>query len=437
MEELQDAIEDAQYVNAIATQDDGPRPVLPWDKPTADQLQVWEDSKQPGVHTLDWTLSSPIGMFLFSSFIKSNYDDYVRINFCEEVLRFKAIRGKARVEHAEFLLRNYLSLPEATPPKSEIVEYDLERKIPNERTKEEVLKLCELNMDYPNCSESLVGVKGPVLAEILDQFSRVQALAKLTPKYSSMRMPQNHNSTVVLDESVRSSLDDDPNTSESGYWDHSQQSTMDGPLEASELLAHSTDQPASSSKATTDSSTTAMASITTTVASATAAAASESAVPQQQQQQQPPSQPQSQPLTSGSSHSIGSSTTNSYGYNRRATFDVTYEAASLPEFRPMPRASDRASSSGSQPSQREALRWLRSQSMSHSQAQYVAGSVFDDAERVVMESLRRDYWQPFLESDHYTKLKHFLWYQDRPVVPDDFFVMRVLGRGGFGLVNGT
>ena len=42
MEELQDAIEDAQYVNAIATQEEGPRPVLAWEIPTEEQLSVWE-----------------------------------------------------------------------------------------------------------------------------------------------------------------------------------------------------------------------------------------------------------------------------------------------------------------------------------------------------------------------------------------------------------
>ena len=42
MEELQDAIEDAQYVNAIATQEEGPRPVLAWEIPTEEQLAAWE-----------------------------------------------------------------------------------------------------------------------------------------------------------------------------------------------------------------------------------------------------------------------------------------------------------------------------------------------------------------------------------------------------------
>jgi hypothetical protein len=34
MEELQDAIEDAQYLSAVSSVEDGPRPVLPWEIPT-------------------------------------------------------------------------------------------------------------------------------------------------------------------------------------------------------------------------------------------------------------------------------------------------------------------------------------------------------------------------------------------------------------------
>lgn len=63
--------------------------------------------------------------------------------------------------------------------------------------------------------------------------------------------------------------------------------------------------------------------------------------------------------------------------------------------------------------------------------------MFDHAECIVIESLKRDYWEKFQASPQYERLLNFLWYQDRRVVPEDFFVMRVLGRGGFGLVNGT
>ena len=57
MEELQDAIEDAQYVNAIATQEDGPRPVLPWEKPTEEQLQEWE-VKNSHFDDFEWAIRS-------------------------------------------------------------------------------------------------------------------------------------------------------------------------------------------------------------------------------------------------------------------------------------------------------------------------------------------------------------------------------------------
>ena len=63
--------------------------------------------------------------------------------------------------------------------------------------------------------------------------------------------------------------------------------------------------------------------------------------------------------------------------------------------------------------------------------------VFDIAEALVMESIKKDYWEGFLESEEYAKLKNFMWYGDRRVEQDDFFTMRPLGRGGFGLVTGT
>jgi hypothetical protein len=67
----------------------------------------------------------------------------------------------------------------------------------------------------------------------------------------------------------------------------------------------------------------------------------------------------------------------------------------------------------------------------------ISSDIFDKAEQVILESLKNDYWKSFQESTYHTKLKNFLWFKDRKVVPDDFLTMRVLGRGGFGLVYGT
>jgi hypothetical protein len=83
------------------------------------------------------------------------------------------------------------------------------------------------------------------------------------------------------------------------------------------------------------------------------------------------------------------------------------------------------------------LRLGGSDGASQDDVRYLPNDLFDKAEALIMESLRREYWNDFLTSEQYAKLNMFLWNQYRPVVVDDFFVMRVLGRGGFGLVTGT
>lgn len=152
MEELQDAIEDAQYVNAIATLDDGPRPVIPWELPNEEQLAEWEEKVKKQVSEapeldyeafgIDWTISSPIGLFLFSSFIKTVKKDYPRINFIEEVCRFRRFQfsnnaavGQQKFDKAKEILSYFLKPPKTDketgeiilPKQSEIDEYDLER----------------------------------------------------------------------------------------------------------------------------------------------------------------------------------------------------------------------------------------------------------------------------------------------------------------------
>lgn len=63
------------------------------------------------------------------------------------------------------------------------------------------------------------------------------------------------------------------------------------------------------------------------------------------------------------------------------------------------------------------------------------GNLFDRAEVLVAERVRERHWAGFQRSTYHDRLLRFLWFQDRTVVEEDFFVMRVLGRGGFGLVT--
>lgn len=305
MEELQDAIEDAQYVNAIATQEEGPRPVLSWEIPTEEQLAAWvaKIKKQtpynaPQPFGVDWTFQSAVGLFLFAAFLKETCNDYPRINFIEDVIRWKKTRGKHRFERARAIFEVYLTELQVDPhtgakmipPKKEIEEFDLVRE-PSRIDPDDVSALLSSTID-PSKSQNCLGLKGAVIEEISDS---------LRSHDRELRQAANKSSSIPTEI--------EPNGD-------SAQFTKEKRFESLREL------------------------------------------------------------------------TQSWRENKNAT----ETALSL--------------------------------------------DLFDKAEVVVVESLRREYWKKFLDSEYSSKLLNFLWFQDRPVVPDDFFNMRVLGRGGFGSVVG-
>ena len=312
MEELQDAIEDAQYVNAIATQEEGPRPVLAWEIPTEEQLEEWEakvkasaDPTGPEVFEIDWCLQSAIGLFLFSAFLKECCNDYLRINFVEEVIRWRRLKGKQRIERAKKIAEVYLKeLPvdEVTgqkvyPEKTEINEYDLSRDAPGESlTDEEQLALLTMNSDSAK-SKNCLGISGPVHDEIFHTIRTTEKIALAQKRIS------------IPDPSASSELKESGDSQET----------------ANNLLRKQKEK---------------------------------------------------------------------YSSLKQLTQSLKDRDSDIPN------------------------------------------NLFQKADKVVVMSLRKQYWAQFLESDYYLKLRNFLWFQDRQVVPDDFFTMRVLGRGGFGSVIG-
>lgn len=303
MEELQDAIEDAQYVNAIATQEEGPRPVLAWEKPTDEQLVQWEaDTRRkaspdgPKPFTIEWSLQSAIGLFLFSAYLKEICNDFHRINFVEDVIRWKGTREKRKFEKAQEIFESYLgdykidpqTGTKINPPKTQITEKDLARDVPN-ISYDDVQFLYASTID-PTFSHNCLGLKGSILRDI--------------------------------QEIIKSRED--------------------------EMKAGG-----------------------------------------------------------GSTENVNGSGSGSSSL--RIAKEKRYE--SLREL---------------------TQTWRQKENPDACLPQ----NLFDKAESVVVESLRRQHWKGFLESEHYRKFRNFLWFQDRPVVPDDFFNMRVLGRGGFGSVIG-
>ena len=65
MEELQDAIEDAQYMNAM--HDDTPKPTKEWRKPSTEELQKYMTSllqKNPRAYEAEEICSGSLGFYM-------------------------------------------------------------------------------------------------------------------------------------------------------------------------------------------------------------------------------------------------------------------------------------------------------------------------------------------------------------------------------------
>lgn len=365
MEELQDAIEDAQYVNAIATQEEGPRPVLSWEIPTEEQLAEWENRVRLGSNpagtpsdiinvvpfSCDWYLMSAIGLFLFSAYLKEECSDYLRINFLEEVIRWHKLRGKHRFERAKKIAEVYLKrlpMDEVTgqrvfPEKTEIDEYDLSRVPPKtmaQMSDTEFQMLYSISWDTKKEANCL-GLQGTAVEEILTTLQTVEKNLLSNSRRSAPGL-QSNNSTSL----------------------HNNHVAAEEPKEQS-----------------------------SSAAALAAATAEDSSVTS----------------TNTPTHSTATPPHSQHGMVSRKQME---KFSSL----------------------RELTQSYRDKSFGDSS---LPESLFDKVDALVVESLRREHWEGFLQSEQYTRLRNFLWFQDRRIVPEDFFTMRVLGRGGFGSVTGT
>mmetsp|Transcript_7342 Transcript_7342/g.10681 ORF Transcript_7342/g.10681 Transcript_7342/m.10681 type:complete len:177 (+) Transcript_7342:205-735(+) len=144
MDDLQDVIEDAQYVNAVVCADWGPRPVVRWNVPTEGQVDEWRHEKnkqlkqKPGelimtdappksnkntsdekgndlhehqpqqssssttlllldmedpLQSYEYICSEPLRFFLFPQYVKDVREDYIRMKCAEEVTLYKKMHG--------------------------------------------------------------------------------------------------------------------------------------------------------------------------------------------------------------------------------------------------------------------------------------------------------------------------------------------------------
>ncbi len=321
MEELQDALEDAQYVNAINV-DEGPRPITAWENPSEEVLEEWKESllqewessadrsSKLKPFELEWVLSKALGLFLFSSYLKEECRDYLQICFIEEVLRWRCLRGRSRGLKLRKIHERYLSpcpttideitkqTTTALPTMTVIDELDMEYTHNGPKLSDDALnELIDNNIDE-SCSKCCIGLTGPLLQKLRDPIE--QAL------FSIQR---------------------------------------DG----------------------------------------------DSAV----------------------SGNVG-------------------KLQKMPDFSSVPEITD-SGNNGGDDAPKKSIVGSRSVALSR-----MKDDLFNEAEQVILECIRRKYWSNFAKKgvQKWDKLMNFLWHKNQPIVEEDFFLMRVLGRGGFGLVTG-
>ncbi|RLN80467.1 hypothetical protein BBJ28_00001321, partial [Nothophytophthora sp. Chile5] len=78
----------------------------------------------------------------------------------------------------------------------------------------------------------------------------------------------------------------------------------------------------------------------------------------------------------------------------------------------------------------------RSQRRLSTESKACSPTLFDELEACVLCSLEQFHLKDFRSSAFHRRLIAFLFLQKRRVSEDDFTVLRILGRGGFGMVNG-
>lgn len=342
MEELQDAIEDAQYVNAISSVDDGPRPVLPWEIPAEEQLAAWKESKKkiegsPAPFEFEWTLSHALGFFLFSAYLKEVCHDYVLINFMEEVARWKSTQGRFRAEKTSFIASNYLLSPK-------IAAKDHTASVQTHATSEE--------------SIAGEGESTPESAEPADS-TAAAASALLVPKFEL------------------------PPKTEISEYDYLCREPVSVSAEEIKELSSQNSDPTKNCIAVGGE---VLQTILTKL----------------------------------------DKLRNTPGYNSLPSYSLHGKGAD-----------DEGKGDGDDvTSSEEVVKSNERTRLLSLMSNDLPQSLFDSAEAIVAENVREKHWAGFEGSEYYTKLLNFLWFQDKKVVEEDFFVMRVLGRGGFGLVTG-
>ena len=148
MEELQDAIEDAQYVNAMT--DDGPKPSKEWAYPDKESIAAWRATKGEDYFDILSLFQQALCLYIFSRFCKEENPAgagvpnawATKVMFCEDCSKYVKMFGdKARKQQAAVIVETYLT-GSGHPPVIELTDSNLERHL-NKLSSSECAKLAD------------------------------------------------------------------------------------------------------------------------------------------------------------------------------------------------------------------------------------------------------------------------------------------------------
>lgn len=382
MEELHDAIEDAQYVNAINVHE-GPRPIKGWPVVTEDEMgewkcdlmQKWEQDPNKTEHNepfgFFWTLASPLGFFMFSCYLKDIAREYSKINFLEDVLRWRKLLGQESNEALKEIVTKYLLPCQINHETDQLclpltaINPLMYKPIGNLLSAEKLANFLEKNM-ISDSEKSCIGLDGRVRERILLSYRSDKSFST-TKKLNVLEKNGEREPLRTFIASKKSEV-------KKGHVKYFTEDT--------EVSSTRSDR--------------------------------------------------SSPTTKKSNILEKNSET------KHCTKDAREFVASNGQVEELEKGEAKT---GEQPiSQVRTTEEIEDGDGNKNQKQKICclgDDIFNVAVQIVLEYLRLKHWRNFTngKTEHWSKLIKLLWNNDRPVVAEDFFPMRVLGRGGFGLVT--
>ncbi|CBJ26581.1 G protein-coupled receptor kinase G protein-coupled receptor kinase 2 [Ectocarpus siliculosus] len=372
MEELQDAIEDVQYLQAVNSKDSGPSPTEAWPFPSEKELEAFNTArlKENGQSfSLERICGGVLGLYLFGTFC-TEMGERSKFEFMLDVIRYRRLRTpQLRLRFAQGIIRKFL-LDVSTSQEEMDVLVD---KAPILRQDSTPACLAELERRRSDIRTdggvgvNRLGVVGPL----------VEQLVRLLPSPARASGPQD--SIGVLGVAG----------GQGGVDDKSGKCSLVNTADMSEEEAD--EQPIDAAGQATE-----------------------------------------QQRVSGGEPAIGQLAGNGVCH---APGEVAHVLTGGHDEQERPSGEPEAANATTEGVQDQPANVGVTRS-SDPKEEWYQPELFNVLEAWILEYLREKLHCGFLLSSHFQEYTRFLYVQHRPVTENDFILFRILGRGGFGAVNG-